>query len=113
TSMALGRENRLDVLERVFFPHSLGLLYTAITQYLGFWSYGDEFKVMGLAPYGRPCYVEPMRQLIRLNDGGTFELDLKYFRHWSDGVEMEWDEGYPTLGRVFSDELVKLLGPAR
>jgi carbamoyltransferase len=113
TSMAYGEANRIDVLERVYFPHSLGLLYTAVTQFLGFTGYGDEFKVMGLAPYGRPQHVDRLRELVRLQRGGTFELELKYFRHWSDGVEMEWDEGYPTLGRVYSDELEHLLGPAR
>ena len=113
TSMAIGRGNSFEVLQKVYFPHSLGLLYTAVTQYLGFWGYGDEFKVMGLAPYGRPTQLGPLRDLVRLKTDGTFELELKYFRHWNTGVEMEWDDGYPTLGRVFSDELEKLLGPAR
>jgi carbamoyltransferase len=113
TSMAFGRANELEMLERVYFPHSLGLLYTAITQYLGFPGYGDEFKVMGLAPYGQAKFVEPLRELVTLKEGGTFELELRYFRHWSDGVEMEWDDGYPTLGTVYSPELESLLGPAR
>ena len=80
------RGRTLDVDRRVFFPHSLGLLYLAVTQYLGFPKYGDEFKVMGLAPYGEPRYADPLRTLLRLNDDGGFELDLSYFRHWSDGV---------------------------
>ncbi|HKO11605.1 MAG TPA: carbamoyltransferase C-terminal domain-containing protein [Acidobacteriaceae bacterium] len=113
TSMAAGNGNHLQVLERVYFPHSLGLLYTAITQYLGFWGYGDEFKVMGLAPYGKPTRVQPLRELVQLKNDGTFELNLQFFRHWSDGVEMEWDDGYPTLGRVYSDQLPALLGAAR
>lgn len=113
TSMAIGRGNRLEVLDRVFFPHSLGILYTAITQFLGFHSYGDEFKVMGLAPYGKPEYLDLLRNLVKLKPNGHFELELKYFRHWSDGVEMEWDDGYPTMGCVYSPELEKLLGPAR
>ena len=113
TSLAFGEGHKLDVLERVYFPHSLGLMYTAITQFLGFWGYGDEFKVMGLAPYGRPTHVDQLRELVHLKDDGAFELELKYFRHWSDGVEMEWDEGYPKMGRVFSDELEALLGPRR
>src|SRR5207244_11887926 len=54
TSLAIGRGNRLDVLEQTWFPHSVGMLYLAITQYLGFRNYGDEYKVMGLAPYGTP-----------------------------------------------------------
>lgn len=113
TSMAIGNGNSLEVLKRIYFPHSLGLLYTAITQHLGFWGYGDEFKVMGLAPYGRPTQLGLLRELVQLKSDGTFELELKYFRHWNTGVEMEWDEGYPTLGRVFSEELESLLGPAR
>jgi carbamoyltransferase len=113
TSFATGKGNHLDVFDKVYFPHSLGMMYTAITQFIGFHGYGDEFKVMGLAPYGRPKFVDQIRQLVRLEDEGKFELALEYFRHWSDGVEMEWDDGYPTLGRVYSDRLTQLLGPAR
>ena len=114
TSLAHGKGNRLDVLERVYFPHSLGLAYTAVTQYIGFHGYGDEYKVMGLAPYGKPAHVEALRKLVRLKPNGLFELDLTYFRHATDGVEMEWDEGYPTMGLVFTPALERLLGqPAR
>jgi carbamoyltransferase len=113
TSFAVGSGTSLDVLDRVYFPHSLGMMYTAVTQYLGFMGYGDEFKVMGLGPYGKPTRVAELRQLVRLLDAGHFELDLRFFRHWSDGVEMEWDDGYPTLGRVFTKALETLLGPAR
>ncbi len=113
TSFAVGEANQIELLDKVYFPHSLGMLYTAITQFIGFHSYGDEFKVMGLAPYGKPAYVDAIRQLVTLVEDGKFELTLDYFRHWSDGVEMEWDEGYPTLGRVYSDRLHELLGPAR
>src|SRR3989441_6347578 len=113
TSMALGKDRRLKLLEKICFPHSLGMLYTAVTQYLGFLNYGDEFKVMGLAPYGKPDFVDALNRLVRLKPHGLFELDLKYFRHWSDGVEMQWDDGYPSLGKVFSPELEYLLGPVR
>jgi len=113
TSFATGSGSHLEVLDRVYFPHSLGMMYTAVTQFLGFHAYGDEFKVMGLAPYGRPRYVDAIRQLVTLTGNGKFELTLDYFRHWSDGVQMEWDEGYPTLGRVYSERLTQLLGAAR
>jgi carbamoyltransferase len=113
TSFGIGTRNHIEVLDKVYFPHSLGMMYTAVTQFLGFHGYGDEFKVMGLAPYGRARYVDEIRRLVTLTDDGKFELSLDYFRHWSDGVEMEWDEGYPTLGRVYSDRLPELLGPAR
>jgi carbamoyltransferase len=113
TSIARGRGTSINVLDSVYFPHSLGLLYLAITQFLGFHSYGDEFKVMGLAPYGEPKHVDRMRRLVRLADGGGFELDLSYFRHVTDGVEMTWDEGQPTIGPVYTAKLAALLGPAR
>ncbi len=103
----------IDVQHRVFFPHSLGLLYLAVTQYLGFPNYGDEFKVMGLAPYGEPRYVREIASLVHLLDEGGFELDLSYFSHWSDGVAMSWTEGAPTIGPVFTPKLEELLGPAR
>src|SRR5690606_35376557 len=77
TSMGLGRGNRIDVLEKVYFPHSLGMLYTAVTQYLGFLNYGDEYKVMGLAPYGKSTRVDDLRKLVHLKPDGTFELELR------------------------------------
>jgi carbamoyltransferase len=112
TSWAVGRGNQLTVLDRVFFPHSLGMMYLAVTQYLGFPKYGDEFKVMGLAPYGEPRFANEIRKLVHLLPGGKFELDLSYFQHASQ-VQMTWDDGEPTLGPVFSPKLEQLLGPAR
>jgi len=113
TSVAVGRGTRVDVMGRVFFPHSLGILYTAVTQHLGFTDYGDEFKVMGLAPYGRPSRVDQVRRLISLKPRGGFELDLRYFRHWKDGADMEWEAGVPTVARLFSPAADEILGPAR
>jgi carbamoyltransferase len=113
TSKAMGRGPRLDVLERTYFPHSLGVLYLAVTQYLGFMGFGDEFKVMGLAPYGRAAFVEPLRRLVRLKPGGRFELDLSYFQHWSGHGGMTWGDGAPKLDPVFSTRLEAELGPAR
>jgi carbamoyltransferase len=113
TSSAVGRGNKIEIFDRVYFPHSLGLLYLALTQYLGFWNYGDEYKVMGLAPYGPADHVDRLRRLIHLRPGGGFELELSYFRHWSDGVHMTWDDGEPKIGRVYTERLETLLGPAR
>jgi carbamoyltransferase len=112
TMLAEGHGNRFEVLERVTYPHSLGILYTAVTQWLGFPHYGDEGKVMGLAPYGKPAYVEQLNRLVSL-DGQLFDLGLDYFTHDEEGVDMTWDEGSPTIGRIFSEQLVELLGPAR
>jgi carbamoyltransferase len=113
TSWAAGRGAHFDILHRTYFPHSLGLLYLAITQYLGFLKFGDEYKVMGLAPYGQADMVEPLRRLVHLRPGGGFELDLSYFRHWSGGAGMTWDDGEPVLEPVFTPQLEALLGPAR
>jgi len=113
TSWAIGRDRSMDVVHRTFFPHSLGLMYLAVTQYLGFMNFGDEFKVMGLAPYGSPDFTREMGQLVRLKPGGTFELDLTYFRHWSGGAGMTWTDGEPKVEAVYSAKLEELLGPAR
>jgi carbamoyltransferase len=113
TSVARGAGTSLEVLDRVYFPHSLGILYLAVTQFLGFPKYGDEFKVMGLAPYGEPREVARLRQLLHLRPGGGFELDLSYFRHATEGVDMTWEAGEPSVGRVFTPKLEELLGPAR
>jgi carbamoyltransferase len=113
TMRAVGRDRDVEIVDRIEFPHSAGLFYTAITQFLGFLKYGEEWKMMGLAPYGKPLFVEQLERVIRPTNGGKFELDLQYFRHHSEGVEMTWDDGSPELGKVFSDKLAELLGPAR
>lgn len=109
----IARGNRIEVRHRTFFPHSLGLFYLAFTQYLGFPKYGDEYKVMGLAAYGEPEFLDKMRQCVRTVKGGSFRLDLDYFVHHSEGVSMTWDNGEPVMGPVFSLKLEKLLGPQR
>jgi len=113
TMVAQGKGTKLTVLQSLLFPHSLGLFYLALTQYLGFPSYGDEYKVMGLAAYGEPEYLDAFRKMVRLKNKGRFELNLDYFLHHSAGVSMTWDGGAPSIDRVYSDELVSLLGPAR
>lgn len=113
TSTAIGRGNRIELLDKVTYPHSLGVFYTAITQYLGFPNYGDEFKVMGLAPYGTPEFVEPLRSLINLAPDGKFKLTRRFFRHWDQGVQMEWEGGSPTMDPLYTGALESLLGPRR
>jgi carbamoyltransferase len=108
-----GNGNSIEVQGQVEYPHSTGILYTATTQFIGFPYYGDEGKVMGLAPYGEPRYMAEFRELIRTEEGGRFRLNLDYFRHHAEGVEMTWDDGSPVIGRIFSDEYAKLFGPAR
>ncbi|MGI8421328.1 MAG: carbamoyltransferase family protein [Gaiellaceae bacterium] len=112
TMLAEGHGNRFEVLERVLYPHSFGIFYTAVTQWLGFPHYGDEGKIMGLAPYGKPRHLAKMHELVHL-DGPLFELGLDYFTHDKEGVDMNWDAGSPTIGRIYSDKLVELFGAAR
>jgi len=113
TMWGVGRGNRIDVLGQVEYPHSAGAVYTATSQYLGFTKYGDEGKVMGLAPYGQPRYLAEFRDIIRTDNGAGFKLNLDYFLHHSEGVDMTWDEGAPTIGRMFSDRFIDTFGPAR
>jgi carbamoyltransferase len=113
TMWAMGTENSIAVLGQVEYPHSTGIVYTATTQFLGFPHYGDEGKVMGLAPYGQPRFIDQFREIIRTEERGQFRLQLDYFRHHAEGVEMSWDQGSPVIGRIFSDQFVKTFGPAR
>ena len=113
TMRGVGRDRKLEIIDRIEFPHSAGLFYTAVTQFLGFPRYGEEWKMMGLAPYGKPKYVDKLREVIHPTDGGRFELNLDYFRHHNEGIEMTWDDGSPQIGKVFSPKLAELLGPER
>jgi carbamoyltransferase len=108
--MAAG--NDWQELNRVYYPHSIGFLYTAVTMYLGFPYYGDEYKVMGLAPYGQPEFADLFRRMIR-PVGDTFELNLDFFTHHRSGIKMNWNDGAPTIQPFYSALLEKTLGPAR
>ncbi len=109
----VGRGNRIDVHGEVTFPHSLGFYYTAITQYLGFHAYGDEYKVMGLASYGEPEFLDLFRKIVRPDPKHGFRLGLEYYRHQKDGIDMTWAEGPPRISTLWSQRLAKELGPAR
>jgi carbamoyltransferase len=112
TLLAAGRGNELQYFSRTHYPHSVGYLYNAVTLYLGFPAYGDEYKVMGLAPYGEPEYLEAFRRII-YPKGDSFELNLDYFTHHTQGIAMNWESGSPTVQPFHSPELEKLLGAAR
>ena len=113
TMWGVGEGNSIRILGQVEYPHSTGIVYTATTQFLGFPHYGDEGKVMGLAPYGKPSFIDQFREIIRTEDDGQFRLNLEYFRHHAEGVDMSWDQGSPIIGRIFSDEFINTFGPAR
>jgi carbamoyltransferase len=111
----VGHGTKMEVKGDVAFPHSLGIYYTALTQYLGFWKFGEEYKVMGLGSYGQPAYLDKVRRIVHPGSGVDFRLGLEYFLHHQQGAEMTWSNANetPVLGRLYSDELEKLLGPAR
>ena len=109
----VGWGTHIEVEDHVYFPHSLGIFYQALTQYLGFPHYGDEYKVMGLAPYGEPRHLDAMRRIVRLEPDGGFRLNLDYFRHHREKIDYEWHDGSPSVGRLYGPALEELLGPAR
>ena len=111
----LGRGNRFTIDGEAPFPHSLGILYTAVTQFLGFREWGDEYKVMGLAAFGKPDrYRSALEKLVRETRRGAYALKLDYFQHQTaEGVPMAWLSGAPTLGTLFTKRIEEILGPAR
>jgi carbamoyltransferase len=113
TMMAQCEGNEIKVLERVFLPHSLGSFYTMICEFIGYKKYGDEGKVMGLAPYGKDTYCSQVREIIKLIDSG-FQLDLRYFMQLgsNQGMQIQPD-GTVRLARHFSDRMVELFGQSR
>ncbi|MDH3444536.1 MAG: carbamoyltransferase [Deltaproteobacteria bacterium] len=113
TMWGIGQGSKFKVQGSIAFPHSLGIFYTALTQYLGFWKYGDEYKVMGLGSYGEPEYHDQFSQLLKVNGGPGFSLGLDYFVHHKSGPEMTWSDGEPILGRLYSSRLISQLGPER
>ncbi len=113
TALGWGSGGHIEIDQRVYFPHSLGIFYSAITQFIGFPHYGDEYKVMGLAPYGEPKYLRQMRELVCIQADGTFRLNLKYFRHHTDNVAYSWNDCSPEVGILYTAKLAELLGPPR
>jgi carbamoyltransferase len=113
TAFGVGSGNDVKIDNRIYFPHSLGIFYSALTQFIGFPHYGDEYKVMGLAPYGEPTFTEQMREIVRIRPDGMFRLNLRYFRHHTDNVSYTWKDCAPEVGPLYRKELADLLGPAR
>ena len=113
TMMARCEGNHIQVLDRVFLPHSLGSFYTMICEFIGYSKYGDEGKVMGLAPYGKDTYCEQIRDLLMAKTDG-FELDLDFFQPLgsNEGMQIKPD-GTVALARHFSKRMIEMFGPPR
>ncbi|MBS4065373.1 MAG: carbamoyltransferase [Chitinophagaceae bacterium] len=113
TMIGIGRGNQIEVLDSVDFPHSAGIFYTAFTQWLGFPHYGDEYKVMGLAPYGEAKYVNELKEVIEFTHDGLFQLNLQYFRNPKQGIISYGKDHIPVVATLFTDAFEKKFGPAR
>jgi carbamoyltransferase len=113
TMMARCEGNEIEVLDRVFLPHSLGSVYTMICEFIGYNQYGDEGKVMGLAPYGKNTYSDQIEKIVK-PDGDGFRLDLSYFKPLGSNQGMQvLPDGTVRLARHFSDRMEKLFGRPR
>lgn len=109
----IGNGSGINIDKRIYFPHSLGIFYQALTQYLGFWNYGDEYKLMGLAAYGKPIYKKEIFDIIQLNEDGSYRLNLKYFLHHKKKIAQKWKNSQPKFNALFSPYLEKKLGKSR
>jgi len=112
TMIARGRGTRIEVLDSVDFPISAGLFYTAFTQYLGFPNYGDEYKVMGLAPYGKPVYADAVRKVLHFLPNGLFGWDADYFAP-TTGIKLDYSTHVPQISTLYGPKLVQVFGPPR
>jgi len=114
TRWGYGEGNNIEIFGSVYFPHSLGILYTAITQFLGFKKFGDEYKVMGLSAFGEPENenYKKMKKLVSYNDD-KFELNLEYFVHHIKNTNFCWSDAEPKLGNLYSDKMLQLFGKPR
>ena len=113
TMTGIGKGNNIQVIDSVDFPHSVGIFYTAFTQLLGFPYYGDEYKVMGLAPYGEPKYVEQLKDVLVFKNDGLFELNLKYFRSAKSGYVSYSENNTPSIPELYSEYMVERFGKPR
>ena len=113
TMIGVGKGSKMEVLDSVDFPVSCGTFYTAFTQFLGFPHYGDEYKVMGLAPYGQPKYVDEVRQVLRFKDNGLFDWDADYFKSAREVVVTYGDDHIPVVGNLFTARFHQLFGEPR
>lgn len=113
TMIGTGKSNKIHVIDSVDFPHSIGIFYTAFTQLLGFPHYGDEYKVMGMAPYGEAKYTDQLHDVVKLTPDGLFKLNLDYFRKGTAGVISYGDDHIPVVAPMFSDLMVRKFGQPR
>jgi len=113
TMIGVGKGNQIEVLDSIDFPHSVGLFYTAFTQLLGFPHYGDEYKVMGLAPYGQPRFVDKLKDVLIFEKNGLFSLNSKYFRSAKHGIVSYGEDHIPKVAPLYSEYMIEKFGAVR
>lgn len=115
TMRAVGKGNKMQIIDSVSFPNSIGYFYTLCTQFLGFPHYGDEYKVMGLAPYGKPDdeIIKKLKDVIRLQPNGLFDLNHKYLTRVATGDWVKTVDGIPVIAQKFSDYFIQKFGKPR
>lgn len=113
TMIGVGRGSKIEVFDSVDFPVSCGTFYTSFTQFLGFPHYGDEYKVMGLAPYGNPKYVDKIMNVVKFLPNGLFTWDDRYFKSAREVVVTYGEDHIPHVGNLFSDYFVQQFGKPR
>ena len=113
TMIATGKGTHIKVIDSVDFPVSIGIFYTAFTQFLGFPHYGDEYKVMGLAPYGEPKYLDQLKDVIQFTQDGLFNWNEKYFTSAKDVVITYGNDHIPFVGNLFTPYMEEKFGKAR
>src|SRR2546425_4467167 len=111
--LGVGRGANIQCLDRVRSPISLGVFYQAVTQHLGFPHYGDEYKVMGLAPYGEPAFLPAMRLIAPTRGNGGYGLDMQYFRHGKEQLGYTWRNQAPSVESLFGEKVNAILGAPR
>lgn len=113
TRWGIGEGNRMKIFGNVFYPHSLGLFYMAVTQYLGFLSFGDEYKVMGLSSFGKPEFLDDFKNIVKFDSKKGFALNLDYFAHHKGNTSMTWNNTAPVMEKVYSEQLIDRFGLPR
>ena len=113
TAWGYGSNNNIKIENKIFFPHSLGAFYSSITQFLGFNNYGDEYKIMGLAPYGKPTLVDKLEKILILKEDGTFKLNLDYYVFHKSFHNYDFENGEAKIGNLYSNKICEILGKPR
>ena len=106
-------KKNITYLKKIFYPHSLGIFYQTMTQFLGFKNYGDEYKVMGLASFGKPKFQSELKKILFMKNKDEFRLNLDYFNHQNSNYKLVWPDNKPVFTDFFTNKMKDLFGEPR